>query len=506
MRESKAPDAFGAGESSTARPAASPPRFNRTFAIVFGAILLIGFGAAAFIMSKLPAHERVLARAASEQNMPGGNSGLPPGHPQVIKLPAKAIKFINQVKAKAEASPKDLAAWNHLGTVTERAGTFDPSYYEVAKKAYAHVLKLDPNNLGALRGVGNLDYDRRHYDEAIAAYEHYLKRRPDDPRVRTDLGTMYLSSGETHLAMVEYKKVIALHPKFFEAYFNLGVAYAEQDKNTKARSCFLKARALAPNKRARDEIDQMLTAVATPGAASGTTKVAAKAGGAAGSGAVGNPGTFHGAFEMMVRALPIAGPKVEEVQWTSKSNVRLMMRDFPMSKMPPFAATHFLDGLKSSAREVMNAHHVKGPMKIEIVDAASNHLMQSVTVDAGSAGSAPTATNIASASVPGGAMDVPPAAGAASSGTFQDAVASMMRHLPVAGRKVASVQWPSKMRAKVMMNDFPMEAMPPFMRAKFNDDIKAGLESAKAAHKVTGTVTVDIADSQTGHVMDSVSE
>ena len=66
----------------------------------------------------------------------------------------------------------------------------------------------------------------------------------------------------------------------------------------------------------------------------------------------------------------------------------------------------------------------------------------------------------------------------------------MMRNLPVAGPKVASVQWPSTMRAKVMMDNFPMDAMPPFARDKFIADIKSGLESAKSVHKVAGTVTV----------------
>jgi hypothetical protein len=82
----------------------------------------------------------------------------------------------------------------------------------------------------------------------------------------------------------------------------------------------------------------------------------------------------------------------------------------------------------------------------------------------------------------------------------------MMRNLPVAGSKVSAVQWPSTMRAKVMMDNFPMDAMPPFARDKFIADIKSGLASAKSAHKVAGTVTVDIADAESGRVMESVSQ
>ena len=82
----------------------------------------------------------------------------------------------------------------------------------------------------------------------------------------------------------------------------------------------------------------------------------------------------------------------------------------------------------------------------------------------------------------------------------------MMRRLPVAGPKVSAVQWPSTMRAKVMMDNFPMDAMPQFAHDKFIADIKSGLTRAKRAHQVAGTVTVDIADAESGRVMESVSQ
>ena len=63
--------------------------------------------------------------------------------------------------------------WNRLGTVALRASLFDQSYFRLASEAYGHVLELDPDNLEALRGIGNLNYDRQKYDQAIAAYEHY---------------------------------------------------------------------------------------------------------------------------------------------------------------------------------------------------------------------------------------------------------------------------------------------------------------------------------------------
>jgi TPR repeat/Tetratricopeptide repeat len=374
---------------------------------------------------------------------------------------------------------------------------FDPSYYPKAEDAYAHVLKLDPENLPALRGVGNIDYDRRRYDEAIAAYEHYLSHKPDDSRVRTDLGTMYLSSGNPDVAIVQYKKVVTAHPDFFEAYFNLGIAYAEMENKPVARGYLLKARTLAPDDKARGEIDQMLATIGAHGAQGASA--ATSGGNAAAVAADGDAATFQGAFEQMARGLAIAGPKVHGVQWTGESHARLLMDDFPMDQMPPFAEARFLGDLKSGTADAMRSHHVQGPVTVEIADASSNRVMQSVTVSAVDA-SAGAAASAASSSASG-------AAGVSgASGTFQDAVADMIRNLPVAGPKVAAVQWPSTMRAKVMMDNFPMDAMPPFARDKFIADIKSGLQSAKTAHQVAGTVTVDIADAQSGRVMESVSQ
>jgi tetratricopeptide (TPR) repeat protein len=457
-----------------------------------------GLGAAAVILRQLPQRERELANAPAQGGAPGN---VPSGHPEVIKIPDEARKFIDELKAKADASPGDVAAWDRFGDAAERAAMFDPSYYPQAEDAYAHVLKLEPDNLPALHGIGNIDYDRRRYDQAIAAYEHYLSRKPDDARVRTDLGTMYLSSGNPDVAIVQYGKVLAAHPDFFEAYFNLGVAYADQQNKPVARSYFLKARALAPDDRARGETDHMLAAVGGP-AAPGESAVAAG----------GNAATFQGAFEQMVRALPIAGPKVHGVHWSGDSRARVLMDEFPMDQMPPFATARFLTDLKSGTSDAMISHHVKGPVTVEIADASSNRVMQSVTVDAAAA----PAADVVASETPSNAMvsatpsvSSPSSSSSASSappGTFQDAVAGMMRNLPVAGPKVTSVEWPSTMRAKVMMDNFPMDAMPPFARDKFIADIKSGLESAKRTHKVAGTVTVDIADAQSGRVMQSVSQ
>ena len=194
----------------------------------------------------------------------------------------------------------------------------------------------------------------------------------------------------------------------------------------------------------------------------------------------------------MVRALPIAGQKVTSVQWPSNDHARVMLQDFPMDSMPPFARVKFLDDLKSAVRAEMDAYHIAGPVAVDLVDTGNGQMMESVT--------------IVSAAPPAGSAAPASATNPVSDGDFHGAVDQMMRGLPVAGSRVQALRWSAPLKATVLMDNFPMESMPPFMRAKFLDHIKAGLQNAKRTHNVSATVELDIADAASGRVMESVSQ
>lgn len=376
----------------TVRPAASrgneaaeqPGLTGGLFLGVIGSILVVGLTVAFVIMRQQPARERLIASAPAQAPVSTtvqDKGEMPPGHPQV-KLPKEALDFIAQTQAKARANPGDLATWNRLGDVTLRAAMFDPAYYATAEDAYAHVLKVDPENLNALRGIGNIDFDQRKYDQAIAAYEHYLRLKPDDADVRTDLGTMYLSTGVADQAINQYKRVLGAHPGFFDAEFNLAVAYGQMGDAPKARAALEKARKFAPDADGRNRVDQMLASLDTGGEAP-SAGAAAEAGASqsaqAGSAPVAAAGTFEGAIEQMLRDLPVAGPKVASVKWDSQNRARVLMDNFPMDQMPPFAQAKFVSDLKAGIEQVKKSHRVNTPVEIDLSDAASGRVMQSVT-------------------------------------------------------------------------------------------------------------------------------
>lgn len=372
--------AAAAPDSPSTAPVSSAP-----FVAVFGGILAIGVVVTILIMRQIPARPNVAASAPPPAQPAGDEDtrGFPPGHP-TVQIPKEALDFIKQIEQKANTNPGDLKAWDQLGDVTLRAAAFDPSYYPRAAYAYAHVLKLDPENLDALRGTGNIDFDQRKFDQAIAAYEHYLSKKPDDPDVRTDLATMYLSTDNADQAVVQYKKVLAAHPQFFEAAFNLGVAYGQMNKAADARTAFATALKIAPDADARNRVNQMIASLnSVPAAAPPIADNAGPPPASTASSATGQPAvaanTFQGAMEQMLRDLPVAGPKVQSLQWPSPTKTRVLMDNFPMDQMPPFAANKFMTDLKAGIEQVKSAHKVEGPVEVDICDATSGRVMQAVT-------------------------------------------------------------------------------------------------------------------------------
>jgi tetratricopeptide (TPR) repeat protein len=339
-------------------------RSQRAGLAVLAGFLAVGLALWFVILSprragRLPLAEKPPATAESS----GGD--LPTNHPP-IAIPAEAKSFIADLEKKAEAAPKDLAAWKNLAQVEYRAGQIDKSYLAKAEKAYRHVLGVDPNDLDAIRGLGNVHFDREEYAEAVADYSKYLERKPDDSNVRTDLGTMYLYAGKDDEAIREYRKVVGSDPKFYQAHFNLGLAYAKKGDAAKAAESLETARALAPDEATRKQIQAMIDRGGAGGAAASEGTPA---------------GGLHERVEQVVRSHPIAGPKVVSVDWPSANEARVVLESFPMEAMPEFVRAKFLERLKGALAEAKKSTDTAGSVRLELVDRASGKVMAVVTTD-----------------------------------------------------------------------------------------------------------------------------
>lgn len=333
---------------------------------VLSLYLVIGTGLWVFVLRSQPFPSA--ATPAGEGQASTGGSTLPQDHPQV-SLPDEAKKLLAELVEKANATPQDLKTWKTLAEAQSRAARVDSSYRSAALSSYRHVLELAPDDLDALRGVGNVYYDFEEYAKATEYYQKYLTLNPEDPSVRTDLGTMYLYTNDMDRAIAEYQAVLAKKPEFFQAHFNLGIAYQEKGEPDKARESLARAKALTADKNIQDRIDQVLAQFG--GTPSPTPAVASPA----------DPrhSLFQQAVEKLFRGHEIMGPRISRIEWLAPAEAQVFFQNFPMAAMPPEVRERFLGKLRMQVTEAKSANGIGGPAKIELIDADTKQVMETIT-------------------------------------------------------------------------------------------------------------------------------
>ena len=88
---------------------------------------------------------------------------------------------------------------------------------------------------------------------------------------------------------------------------------------------------------------------------------------------------------------------------------------------------------------------------------------------------------------------------------FQATVEQTFRAHEIMGRKIGGIEWTGPGAVRVSMIEFPMEAMPPMVREKFETRLRNTLNDAAEAHPVDGDRSVTIVDTATGRTMTTVT-
>lgn len=345
--------------------------------LVFTFYLLTGLGIWLFVLRTQPFP--TIAPAGVGGQASTGGSALPQNHPE-IALPEEAKKILADLVDKANAAPQDLQAWKTLAEAQARAARLDSSYRSAALSSYRHVLELAPNDLDALRGVGNIYYDFEEFVKAIDYYQQYLTLRPDDANVRTDMGTMYLYSNNIDRAITEYQTVIAKKPDFFQAYFNLGIAYQEKGDTAQAREFLVKAKSLTTEKAIQERIEQVLAQFSGGGStlappSSPPSSLPPPSGNASLS-------PFQQAVEQLFRSHDIMGTRINRIEWSAAAQARVLFQNFPISGMPPEVRERFLEKLRRQISEARNTNKVGEAITIELIDMDTNQVMETLAMAA----------------------------------------------------------------------------------------------------------------------------
>jgi tetratricopeptide (TPR) repeat protein len=309
----------------------------------------------------------------------GGSQSLPQASPPVA-LPDDVKQRIVEFVERAKAAPQDADAWRTLADVQFRASQIDASYRSAALSSYQHVLELIPNDLMALRGVGNVYYDLEEFSKAKEYYEKYLTMNPNDPNVRTDLGTMYLYAKDTERAIKEYQTVVTQKPDFFQAYFNLGVAYHERGDREKARETLVKAKSLTTDKAIHERVDQVLVQL-DGGMVASTTPPSSPPPAAPTSPVSIDPSLspFQQAIEKLFRTHEIMGSRINRIEWPTPTEAQILIQNFPMSAMPPDMRERFLEKFRTLIGEAKTSNGISGTATVKFIDADTQQLMETLS-------------------------------------------------------------------------------------------------------------------------------
>ena len=129
-----------------------------------------------------------------------------------------------------------------------------PDHKGQALAEFQDVLKIDPNNASALRGVGYEYLQQRDFEHAAEYFRRAAERDSKDPRVHYYYAMLLNQGGgmdEARSAEIkkELQAAIALDPKLADAYSLLGYAQAFSGESEKGLETMKKAIELAP----RDE-------------------------------------------------------------------------------------------------------------------------------------------------------------------------------------------------------------------------------------------------------------
>ncbi|MEW6408136.1 MAG: tetratricopeptide repeat protein [Patescibacteria group bacterium] len=112
---------------------------------------------------------------------------------------AKEIKEKKETKLKAEKEVKELVTtllpaektkavfYDEISLFEKAAKFFGSGNFSEAEKTYIEIIKKDPKNVRAYKGLGQIYLKQRNFKDAKAAFEEVLKIDPQDQEIKTEL-------------------------------------------------------------------------------------------------------------------------------------------------------------------------------------------------------------------------------------------------------------------------------------------------------------------------------
>ena len=448
--------AAGAGETGTrGAPLNRNTPITTAFVFVFVAITVVGLLAAAWIMLRTPEAVREQVASAPPITAAPDAGASESAAPNSAVAPPQA-EAVNPAAGGSQSG--ELPAGHPKIELPTEARTFIDKIEKEAQSKPKDLAAWD--KLGAVSMRAAM-FDQTYYGRAEEAYGHVLKQDPDNLEALRGIGDIDYDKQHYDEAIAAYEHYLKKKPDDPEVRTDLGTMYLYTGNADQAIVQYKKAAAAKPG---------FFQAYYNMGIAyaqeNKTTEAAA-------------------AFKQAMALAPDDTAKKQVTDLIAKLNGATSVTMAGASTQGSSQAAS--PAASAAAQASKNA--ASSPGAQSTAAAESSAAAKSTVAAASSAEAAPSA--------------------AASAGTgkdFHGAIEQMVRGIPFAGPKVGSVQWPEQLKAKVLMDHFPMDEMPPFAKNKFLTDLKAGIDTAKKDNDISAPVEVDLVDSASGRVMESITQ
>jgi len=120
-------------------------------------------------------------------------------------------------------------------------------------------LKATPSDPELLAKIGNVYYDAQQYPSAIEFYQRALKIQPENTDIRTDMATAFWYTGNSDVAIDEFRKSLTYEPNKPNALFNLGMVQWQGKMDVPAAvATWQKLLNTNPNFEGRAKVEEMI--------------------------------------------------------------------------------------------------------------------------------------------------------------------------------------------------------------------------------------------------------
>lgn len=157
---------------------------------------------------------------------------------------------IEHLQRAIRLKPDYAPAINTLGNTYSAMGQWDKAI-ETYEKVIEDPFYGTPHF--ALSNMGVAYYQKKDYARAEHYFLEALKINPDFINALAGLGAMYIDQGRYNEAVVKLERAARKDPKVGKLHFELGRAYRGQGDIVRARAEFAKAAELAPDTLLADE-------------------------------------------------------------------------------------------------------------------------------------------------------------------------------------------------------------------------------------------------------------